>query len=67
MTRLREERLHRGWTLTYLTQITGISTGDISQVEHGRRPAFPGWRRKLAKAFGLPVEDLFPADERRAT
>ena len=63
VTRLREERLRRGWTLTYLTQVTGISTADISQIEWARRPAFPGWRRKLAKAFGMPASELFPEEE----
>lgn len=59
-TRLRVERLQRRWTLTQLTQATGISTADISQMERGLRHAFPGWRARLSKAFGLPEETLFP-------
>lgn len=58
--RLREERLRRGWTLTYVTQITGISSSDLSQIELGKRYAFRGWRERLARAYGLPPEDLFP-------
>jgi DNA-binding XRE family transcriptional regulator len=63
LTRLRNERLRRGWTLTKVTQVTGISTADLSQVERGLRPAFPGWQRRLAEAFNLPVSDLFPEQE----
>ena len=58
-TRLRAERLRRGWTLTRLTMMTGISTADLSQIEHGKRFPFRGWRERLAKAFGLPVDALF--------
>jgi hypothetical protein len=59
MSRLREERLRRGWSLTHVTTLTGIATGDLSAVERRLRPAFPGWRRRLSEAFGLPEAELF--------
>jgi transcriptional regulator with XRE-family HTH domain len=59
--RLREERRRRGWSLTRVTALTGISTCDVSLIERGLRPAYPGWRRRLAEAYGLPEAELFPA------
>lgn len=60
--RLREERQSRGWSLTKLTLMTGISSSDISMVERRLRPCYPGWQRRLAHAFKLPVERLFDAE-----
>lgn len=56
---LRAERRKRGWSLTYVSGLTGIAHADLSMLERGLRPAFPGWRRRLARAFGLPAEELF--------
>ncbi|MFN2444490.1 MAG: helix-turn-helix domain-containing protein [Vicinamibacterales bacterium] len=57
---LRTERRRRGWSLTRLSVLTdGISPSDISQIERGRRCAFPGWRHRIAEAFGMPEEFLF--------
>jgi transcriptional regulator with XRE-family HTH domain len=57
--RLREERLRRGWSLTRVTVATGIAAGDLSLLERGLRPAFPGWRRRLAAAFEMSEAELF--------
>ncbi len=59
MLRIRGERQRRGWTLTHLSALTGIAESDLSQVERGLRPAFPGWQRRIARAFGQSVADLF--------
>ena len=56
---IREERKRRGWTLTEVTTRTGIATADLSVLERGLRPAFPGWRQRLSAVFGLPEEELF--------
>lgn len=59
MLRLRAERQSRGWSQTRLSALTGIASPDLSAVERGAKPAYPGWRRKLAEAFGMAEEDLF--------
>jgi transcriptional regulator with XRE-family HTH domain len=59
MLRLRTERQRRGWSLTQLTALTSIATSDLSSLERGLRPAYPGWRRRIARAFRLPEEELF--------
>jgi transcriptional regulator with XRE-family HTH domain len=56
---LRAERLCRGWSQTRVTMLTGIAQGDLSAVERGLRHAHPGWRRRIADAFGLPESTLF--------
>jgi transcriptional regulator with XRE-family HTH domain len=58
-TRLRTERLRRGWTLLFVARATGISPSDLSQIEWRRRYAFAGWRRRLALAYGMSEEALF--------
>lgn len=63
---LRSARLARGWSLVKLCTLTGISPGDLSLLERGLRPAFPGWQRRLAAALDTPVESLFPPERKAA-
>lgn len=66
--RVRAERIRRGWSQTRLSMLTGIASPDISAVERGTRYAHPGWRRRIAAAFKLPEAALFSdaAEEIRA-
>ncbi len=67
MLRLRQERLRRRWSLLDVAIRTHIESTNVSKIERGILPAYPGWRRRLAEAFGLPEENLFaevPDDER---
>ena len=59
MLTLREERWRRGWSLTRVTMLTGISPSDLSLIERGMLPAYPAWRQRLSTAFELPEEHLF--------
>jgi len=57
---VRQERLKRGWSQVYLSRMTdGIAPADISAIEHGKRLVHPGWQKRIAKAFGMTVEELF--------
>jgi transcriptional regulator with XRE-family HTH domain len=61
---LRRERERRRWSLTYVTRRTGIAANDLSMLERELRPAFPRWRKRIARVFGLPEDRLFrPADD----
>lgn len=67
MLRMRLEREKRRWSLCKLCQLTAIEPANLSRIERGLLPAYPGWRRRIAAAFGLPEEVLFgevPDDER---
>ena len=59
---MKEERLRRGWSQTRVSQLTGIASADVSAIERGVRPAFPGWRRRLAEAFEVSEDRLFGPD-----
>ena len=63
--RLRTERLRRGWSQTQVSVRTGIASPTISVIERGLVHAHPGWRRRLAAAFGLPADVLFEAADER--
>lgn len=57
--RLREERKRQGLTLMALAIRTGINPSDLSAVELGRRPAYPGWRRRIAEALQTSEAAVF--------
>ncbi len=59
MLKMRQERERRGWSLVDITMKTGISPGDLSLIERGKRELFPGWKRRIAKAFGMSESELF--------
>ena len=62
MTKLREMRKEKGWSLTLLTAKTLIGASDLSQIELGHRTCFPGWRKRLAKAFKCSEQEIFGND-----
>jgi len=67
MLKLRSERLARKWSMTLVSGMTGIATSDLSQLERGLRPAYPGWKSRLARAFKVPADELFAkADNHQA-
>lgn len=56
---IRIERLRRNWPLRKVADRTGIAIADVSRVERGLLPPWPGWRSRLAAAFDLPQAYLF--------
>jgi transcriptional regulator with XRE-family HTH domain len=62
---VRRERMRRGLTLRDVARATGIAPPDLSQLERGLRPEFPGWRRRLAAFYHVPVPALFVGTERK--
>jgi transcriptional regulator with XRE-family HTH domain len=62
---IKQERARRGWSQTRLSALTGIAAADISAVERGRKYPHPGWRRRIAAAFGMAESELFSAPRRR--
>ncbi len=58
MTRLRQERLRRGWSLQKLGEKTGMQGSDISKVERGIVMPYPSQRQRLAKAIGGAPDEL---------
>jgi transcriptional regulator with XRE-family HTH domain len=60
MSRVKEERQAHEWSQHDLGRRTGLPASTISAIENGHVRIWPGWRRRLALAFKLPEEVLFP-------
>lgn len=56
--RLRAAREHRGATLTGVSRATGISLSTLSRVETGRRRPTLEVLVRLAKEYGVPLDEL---------
>lgn len=57
--RLRELRSERGWTQAHLAEVVGVTRKTINTVENGVFTPSTVLALKLARAFGLTVEQLF--------
>ena len=57
--KVAEALLEKGWTRNRLSVEAGISSSEIYTSLSGQRPMFPGYRRKISEALGVPEEDLF--------
>jgi transcriptional regulator with XRE-family HTH domain len=59
---LRSWRTSNGITLEELSDVTGYSVPMLSRVERGERRLSALARIRLARALGVKVRELFPAD-----
>jgi transcriptional regulator with XRE-family HTH domain len=57
---LRAIREGKGISQLKLSRITGIAPGTISNIENGKIVAYPGWKRRLSAALGVPEAVIFP-------
>lgn len=60
---LREVRISKNKTILEISRITAISPSDLSQVELGKRPCFPSWRKRISAALNVPEAELFPESQ----
>lgn len=61
--RLRSERRRQGVTLVALSKRTGIDPANLSRLERGQAPAYPGWRRRIAEALEVADADWLFIEE----
>lgn len=61
--RLRRMRRHRGLTLADLAAETGISESTLSRLESGGRRPNLELLLPLARAYGMPLEELIGAPQ----
>jgi transcriptional regulator with XRE-family HTH domain len=59
MDRLAELRERRALTLRELSDMSGVAADTINQIELGHRKPRPSTLRKLARAFGIDVEEFY--------
>src|SRR5829696_5442247 len=57
-TKLRILRVERGLTLRDAEQLTGVDKDTLSKIERGRRYPHDITLSKIAKGYGVPVEEL---------
>jgi putative transcriptional regulator len=62
---LKEIRIQKGISQQQLSFETRISPGVLSHIENGKIFAYPGWRKRIAKALKMPEEVIFPGVDRK--
>jgi transcriptional regulator with XRE-family HTH domain len=64
VTRLKAERLRRGWTLQVVGYKSGVQATDISKIERRLALPYPGQRKRLSRVLGCTPEKLLDEVER---
>ncbi|MBI4333028.1 MAG: helix-turn-helix transcriptional regulator [Chloroflexi bacterium] len=60
--RIKVLRQERGLSQFALGKLADITPTDISRIENGMIHPYPGWRKRLAEALGVPEKELFPEE-----
>jgi transcriptional regulator with XRE-family HTH domain len=63
---LRQWRERRGWSLTEVSGLTGLSRSYLSRIERRQREPAAATKVLVARKLGAPVADLFPAETEEA-
>jgi len=61
---LREFRESQGWTLAETSGLTGLSAAYLSLIERNRREPSPAVKVRIARGVGVPLAELFLAQEK---
>ena len=64
---LKQWRERRGWSLRQLGERSGVSFVTISNIETGKLDPRLSTLERLARALGISIRDLFPAEPRRTS
>jgi transcriptional regulator with XRE-family HTH domain len=59
-TTMKDIRQARRWSQRRLARWADISEADASRIETGRMRPYPGQARRIARALGKDVNELFP-------
>lgn len=57
---VRSMREGMGMSGLELSRRAKMAPSTLSLVERGLVPAYPGWRKRIAKALGVSEKELFP-------
>jgi transcriptional regulator with XRE-family HTH domain len=58
MRTVRQWRDHLDMPQKTVARLAELPAPTISEIEHGKRPLFAGYRRKLARAFQCDPSDI---------
>lgn len=61
--RIKEVRTLKGMTLLDLAQASGVAEANISRIENHKQQPRPSTMRRLAKALGVEVADLWDEND----
>ena len=65
MTKIRDERIRRGWNQTDLAYHSRVSQAEISRIESGRLKPSAGQIERLARALGVSPDQISVAISER--
>ncbi|HPD39387.1 MAG TPA: helix-turn-helix transcriptional regulator [Mesotoga infera] len=60
--RIKQLREERGWTMHVLSMRSNVPVAHLHMLEKGIRKPMVETAYKVASAFGLPIEKVFPRD-----
>ena len=58
MTRMKAERIRRGWSQQVLAVRAGVGIADISRIENGRFVPYAVQAQKIASVLGIRTDEL---------
>lgn len=61
--KLKKEIALRNITRNKLAIMSNIVPSDLYAALLGRKPFYPGWKKRIAEALDMSVEELFPDEE----
>lgn len=61
--KLKREMSEQHITTNRLAKMANITPQDLYAALAGKREMFPGWRKRIAEALGVPEEALFSDEE----
>jgi hypothetical protein len=63
--KIHEVMLARKISQRKLSIMAGITSQDLNQALHGKKPFFPAWRKRVSTALDVPEDELFPEYRRK--
>lgn len=63
--KLHQELEKRQLSINKLSFMSGITASDLYSALSGKKPLYPNWRKRIAEALGMKIEELFPEEEER--
>ena len=63
--KLIKELKSRSMSVNRLSFICKIASSDLYSALSGKKPLYPGWKKRIADALEMSVEELFTEEEER--
>ena len=60
---LKAKLKEMGKTRHWLARTSGIYSPDLYSALEGKKPLYPGWKKRIAEALNASEDELFPESE----